>query len=297
MDFTDAVSYSGPQPVFSPDRKLLASAEGYRLVVRAADSLAVVSLCSCLDRVESISWGPDSDHLLCGLFKRATVQVFCVSDPDWACNIAEGLAGVVAARWTPDGQHILLTSDFAVRLSVWSLVDQSCVYLRGPKHVQAGLAFSPDGSQLAVAHVSGSNDGPARCLARRRQRLPACMHACLPGSDYAGATLVRLTPPPPAPKPLPAALRLQGRAGGVRLRHLAAPRPVRAAHRRPRRPRLVARRRLHRGLGVCALRAPAVRADPRGRLPHRLLSLQGPPAGYQGGQLEPLGPAAGAGRL
>ena len=180
MDFTDAVSYSGPQPVFSPDRKLLASAEGYRLVVRAADSLAVVSLCSCLDRVESISWGPDSDHLLCGLFKRATVQVFCVSDPDWACNIAEGLAGVVAARWTPDGQHILLTSDFAVRLSVWSLVDQSCVYLRGPKHVQAGLAFSPDGSQLAVAHVSGSNDGPARCLARRRQRLPACMHACLP---------------------------------------------------------------------------------------------------------------------
>jgi WD40 repeat protein len=159
MDFTDKLAYSGPQPVFSPDSKLMASADGYRLVVRDAASLAVVSLCSCLDRIESISWSPDSDHILCALFKRATVQVFCVSDSDWACNIAEGPAGIVAARWTPDGQHILLTADFGVRLSAWSLVDQSCAYLRGPKHAQAGLAFSPDGSLLAVAHVSAASVG------------------------------------------------------------------------------------------------------------------------------------------
>ncbi|KAL4858112.1 WD repeat-containing protein [Chlorella vulgaris] len=161
MDFTDKLAYSGPQPVFSPDSKLMASADGYRLVVRDAASLAVVSLCSCLDRIESISWSPDSDHILCALFKRATVQVFCVSDSDWACNIAEGPAGIVAARWTPDGQHILLTADFGVRLSAWSLVDQSCAYLRGPKHAQAGLAFSPDGSLLAVAHRSDCKDSVA----------------------------------------------------------------------------------------------------------------------------------------
>lgn len=153
MDFTDRLACSGPPPVFSPDRKLLASADGYRLVVRAADSLAVVCLASCLDRIEALAWSPDSDHILCGLFKRATVQVFCVSDPDWTCSIAEGPAGVTAARWTPDGRHILLTADFNLRLSVWSLVDQSCQYLRGPKHAAAGLAFSPDGAQLAVLHV------------------------------------------------------------------------------------------------------------------------------------------------
>ena len=153
MDFTDRLACSGPPPVFSPDRKLLASADGYRLVVRAADTLAVVCLASCLDRIETLAWSPDSDHILCGLFKRATVQVFCVSDPDWACSIAEGPAGVTAARWTPDGRHILLTADFNLRLSVWSLVDQSCQYLKGPKHAAAGLAFSPDGTQLAVMHV------------------------------------------------------------------------------------------------------------------------------------------------
>lgn len=167
MDFTDKLAYSGPQPVFSPDCRLLASADGYRLVVRAADSLAVVSLCSCLDRIETIAWSPDSDHILCGLLKRATAQVFCVSDPDWACTISEGPAGVVAARWAPDGQHILLTADFGIRLSVWSLVDQSCIYLRGPKHLHAGLAFSPDNSLLAVAHVSarGALCCPPTCAA------------------------------------------------------------------------------------------------------------------------------------
>lgn len=97
MDFTDRLAYSGPQPVFSPNRRLLASADGYRLVVRAADSLAVVALCSCLDRIENIAWSPDSDHLLCGLFHRATVQVFCVSG---RCRAGVWLVGrQVGERW------------------------------------------------------------------------------------------------------------------------------------------------------------------------------------------------------
>ena len=216
MDFTDRLAYSGPPPVFSPDRKLLASADGYRLVVRAADSLAVVCLASCLDRIEALAWSPDSDHILCGLFKRATVQVFCASDPDWACTIAEGPAGVAAARWTPDGRHILLTADFNLRLSVWSLVDQSCQYLRGPKHAAAGLAFSPDGAQLAVLHVRGRQgrrreDGGSAgcatvvvpwCLLPLRCRL---QHSC-PCRLGAAVAMAPLGPvatclAPPAPQP------------------------------------------------------------------------------------------------
>lgn len=115
-----------------------------------------------------MAWSPDSDHVLCGLYRRATVQVFSASDPEWTATISEGPAGVVAARFAPGGQHVLLTSDFQVRLSVWSLADQSCAYLRGPKHPCAGLAFSPDGSLLAVAGVSGG--GPPGTPAGRRGR-------------------------------------------------------------------------------------------------------------------------------
>ena len=245
MDFTDRLACSGPPPVFSPDRKLLASADGYRLVVRAADSLAVVCLASCLDRIEALAWSPDSDHILCGLFKRATVQVFCVSDPDWTCSIAEGPAGVTAARWTPDGRHILLTADFNLRLSVWSLVDQSCQYLRGPKHAAAGLAFSPDGAQLAVLHVRW-------WLQHITPVMPSAVGArllCLLGMATAALLLILCLPvcqqnplaqpavhcpPHPHPDPPAAALRLQGLPGRVRLLHLGGARAVGPGHRRRR---------------------------------------------------------------
>ena len=151
MEFSDPLA--GQLAAYSPDRRLLASAEGYRVVVREVESLAVAAVHSCLDSVEHLSWSPDSSRLLCCLFKRATVQVFCVSDSEWTCTIAEGPAGVVAARWSPDSRHILLTADFNVRLAVWSLVDQTCQYLRGPKHANC-MDFSPDGTQLVVAHVS-----------------------------------------------------------------------------------------------------------------------------------------------
>lgn len=36
--------------------------------------------------------------------------------PDWTCKIDEGLAGLTAVRWSPDGRHILSTADFQVRL-------------------------------------------------------------------------------------------------------------------------------------------------------------------------------------
>ena len=56
------------------------------------------------------------------------VQVWSVSDPDWACSIEEGAAGVQHARWAPDGQHVLVVSDFQIRTSVWSLVTKQCAH-------------------------------------------------------------------------------------------------------------------------------------------------------------------------
>lgn len=158
MDFSDAIPCTGPAPAFSADKKHVACAQDYRVVVRDVETLAVVALFSCVDRIEHIAWSPAGDHLLCGLFKRATLQVFSVSDPEWTCTISEGLAGIVAAAWSPAGRHVLATCDFQVRLSVWSLDDQSCSYLPGPKHAHSGLAFNPDGSLLASLERSDCKD-------------------------------------------------------------------------------------------------------------------------------------------
>lgn len=44
----------------------------------------------------------------------STLQVWSLEKPDWTCKIDEGLAGLVAVQWSPDGRHILSTADFQV---------------------------------------------------------------------------------------------------------------------------------------------------------------------------------------
>ena len=63
-------------------------------------------------------------------------------------------SGVQHARWGPDGQHILVTSDFQIRITIWSLVNKSSLHITGPKHAHRGMAFSPDQSLMAVLEVS-----------------------------------------------------------------------------------------------------------------------------------------------
>ena len=53
-------------------------------------------------------------------------------------------------RWAPSGRHILTISDFKLRLTLWSLVDQSVQYIPCPKHADTGIDFSSDGGLMAV---------------------------------------------------------------------------------------------------------------------------------------------------
>lgn len=46
----------------------------YRLVIRDVESLQILQLYSCVDKVDRIDWSSDSNYVLCGLFKRGVVQ-------------------------------------------------------------------------------------------------------------------------------------------------------------------------------------------------------------------------------
>lgn len=177
MDFSEAHKCTGPDPVFSPNGRYVATAVDFRLVIRDVESLQILQLYSCLDKVEEVIWSCDSAYLLCGLYKRGIVQVWSVDDHTWTCKIDEGPAGVAHARWAPSGRrdgfssvrkpgrpaveshparrHVITVADFKLRLSVWSLVDRSCVQYPSPKVTEAGkgIAFTEDGRFMALAEV------------------------------------------------------------------------------------------------------------------------------------------------
>ena len=115
MNFSDTYKFSSILPVFSPNGKYVAAATEYRLVVRDALTTQVVQIYSCIDKISHIHWCPNSSYILCGLVKRAIVQVWSIVEPEWTCKIDEGIAGVEAARWTLDGLHILVIAEFQIR--------------------------------------------------------------------------------------------------------------------------------------------------------------------------------------
>lgn len=149
MEFTDALKQTGPC-CFSPDSRFLAVAVDYRLVIRDALTLKVIQLYTCVDKICYVEWALDSEYILCGLYKRPMVQAWSLTQPEWTCKIDEGPAGIAYARWSPDSRHILTTSEFQLRLTVWSLVNTACVHVQWPKHGSKGVSFTQDGRFAAV---------------------------------------------------------------------------------------------------------------------------------------------------
>ena len=78
----------------------------------------------------------------------AVLQVWSLSKPEWECKINQGVAGAAFACWSPDARHVIVASDFGIKLSVWSLADRTVRHLPGPKHPVHCLALSPDGGQI-----------------------------------------------------------------------------------------------------------------------------------------------------
>jgi len=147
--FSEQLMHNSGLLCFSDSSQYLGSCVGSRLTIRNVDTCEVVQVFSCIDKIEKVEFSPDSEYVLCALYMRCAVQVFCISDPQWKCRINEGLAGLKHARWCPDSRHVVTESDFGIQLAVWSLIDGSCAMISYPKPGNI-IAFSDDNDYCAV---------------------------------------------------------------------------------------------------------------------------------------------------
>ncbi|MEE6483772.1 hypothetical protein FKM82_013649 [Ascaphus truei] len=136
MNFSEVFKLSNQLCKFSPSGKYLASCVQYRLVVRDVSTLQILQLYTCLDQIQYIEWSTDSMFILCAMYKRGLVQVWSLEQPDWHCKIDEGSAGLVSSCWSPDGRHILNTTEFH--------------HFETETHDLTGIDWAPNGCVLAV---------------------------------------------------------------------------------------------------------------------------------------------------
>nr|XP_036855650.1 WD repeat-containing protein WRAP73 isoform X5 [Manis javanica] len=158
MNFSEVFKLSSLLCKFSPDGKYLAACVQYRVVVRDVSTLQVLQLYTCLDQIQHIEWSADSLFILCAMYKRGLVQVWSLEQPEWHCRIDEGSAGLAASCWSPDGRHILNTTEFHLRITVWSLCTKSVSYIKYPKACQQGISFTRDGRYMALAERRDCRD-------------------------------------------------------------------------------------------------------------------------------------------
>ena len=108
--------------------------------------------------ISALHWSPDSCYLLAVHLSTRLLQVFSLHSPSFQCRLDESTFGLTAGRFTPDSRHLLVSSAFALRLSLHSLVTASTCHIRRPKYSTAAHHFSPDGRLLAVAERHNGAD-------------------------------------------------------------------------------------------------------------------------------------------
>ncbi|CAH8548320.1 unnamed protein product [Schistosoma rodhaini] len=123
---------------------------GLAVLSSNANTLQIFQIYSCVDIVQNILWSADSLFILTILKHRGIVQIFSLENPDWTCKVDEGSAGLLSAVWSPDSRHFLTTTDFYLRITVWSISEVSVSYLKFPKACANNLAFCPGGRYLAL---------------------------------------------------------------------------------------------------------------------------------------------------
>ncbi|CAL1605847.1 unnamed protein product [Knipowitschia caucasica] len=158
MNFSELFKQSNHLCKVSPDGKYLATCVQYRLVVRDMSTLQILQLYTCLDQISHMEWSSDSQFVLCAIYKRGLVQVWSLEQPEWHCKIDEGSIGLTSSRWSPDGRHILNTTEFNLRITVWSLCTKAVSYIKYPKACQKALDFSRDGCYMALAERRDCKD-------------------------------------------------------------------------------------------------------------------------------------------
>lgn len=156
MNFSETEICTG-QAAFSPSGEWLAVAKGPNLSVRETSTGRQIAVFPALESIATLEWSPDSGFLLCAFLKKATLQVFSISESQFRGKITSARP-LASARWSPDSKSLIGVQEFQLQLIIWSLTTCTIVAVRSPKHSEAGLDFSRDGRFMALIEKNEGKD-------------------------------------------------------------------------------------------------------------------------------------------
>ncbi|KAF2756931.1 WD40 repeat-like protein [Pseudovirgaria hyperparasitica] len=169
MEVSDQYS-SSHHPLCSPDNAHIATLNGGRLQIRSTNSLEVIhnfvvpqdgnSRFLCLRWSPKTKDRPSSNRIL--VADEDNVRVWDLRDRKWNGTINNGSAGmgkVVNADFGRTETEVVVFSDFASKVTVWSLSHGRTVEIKDPKFVTArGYGYRPKTSEFTVLSRPNAQD-------------------------------------------------------------------------------------------------------------------------------------------
>ncbi|GFY63812.1 WD repeat-containing protein WRAP73 [Trichonephila inaurata madagascariensis] len=136
---------------FSPNGLYIACALQHQLLILDVDAKQVTQKFLSDHPIDYVGWSPDSELIYCCMMKHNLLQVWNLTNPVWKCKISENPLAIADVHWAPDSRHLLVISEFYLKMTVWSLVSSTIAVIENPKPIKKCLSFSHCERYLAVA--------------------------------------------------------------------------------------------------------------------------------------------------
>ncbi len=124
------------QNVLSKGRNNLVAgiASCMRLVIRRVVDQSVHAIFTADDKINYIEWSANGSLILGVVGCQGIVQIWSVEDLDWNARIDTGITGLSTAYFHPtSSMHVLVYSEFGIRMDIWNLHTHSAGHIRNVK--------------------------------------------------------------------------------------------------------------------------------------------------------------------
>lgn len=148
MDLTPLIP-CGPLPSATCDAYIATVFLPSRIIIRSTNSLSIKRVIN-LDptfaaAATKLLWS-NTDHeghrrLL--VADNLCVRAYDMNDNHWELCITEGLGGVRHVEWSKNDKHILVWSDYQLKLTAWALTSSTGTIIANPKFTSKGYCERP----------------------------------------------------------------------------------------------------------------------------------------------------------
>ena len=136
---------------WSPDGRLIATAEGNRIKIRSFDTAAVEKEFSCSRRVDAICWNPDGTQLAAAS-RDLTITLWDASTGQQIGDPLQATGRVDSLDWSPhEGRPRLAGASTNGTVRIWdTLTGKLALSLATPSGASTSVRWSADGKRLAA---------------------------------------------------------------------------------------------------------------------------------------------------